>query len=134
MNSTTPTFFNVEIPKPLPRLCQISQFLKMNPEYSVMTLLGVTLAMALPLLFYIWKKSIVYILKDLKKADILQINGTIMVGVLILLTLGTTQSSPAFGEIPRSPLLVGLITASIIFPFAVSSIFAECRRRYLHRN
>jgi hypothetical protein len=55
MNSTTPTFFNVEIPKPLPRLCQISQFLKMNPEYSVMTLLGVTLAMALPLLFYIWK-------------------------------------------------------------------------------
>ena len=51
---------------------------------------------------------------ELGKSDILQINATVMVGVLILLTLGTLRH--------LTPTIIGFITASIIFPFAVSSI------------
>lgn len=44
--------------------------------------------------------------------DIIQIDATVMIGVLILLTLSTTTH--------RSSFLVGIVTASIIFPFALS--------------
>jgi len=76
-------------------------------------LLGTTLGISLPLLFYVWKKERQDILMDLKKNEILQINSAIMVGVLILLTLGSNLT-----HIHKS----GLITASIIIPFAASSI------------
>jgi len=76
-------------------------------------LLGTTLGISLPLLFYVWKKERQDILMDLKKNEILQINSAIMVGVLILLTLGSNLT-----HIHKS----GLITASIIVPFAASSI------------
>jgi len=52
-------------------------------------LLGTTLGISIPLLFYVWKKERQDILMDLKKNEILQINLAIMVGVLILLTLGS---------------------------------------------
>lgn len=55
---------------------------------------------------------------ELHKTDILQINATVMVGVLILLTLGTLRHL----NTPQHSGKIGLITASIIFPFAVSSI------------
>jgi hypothetical protein len=51
---------------------------------------------------------------ELDKTDILQIDATVMVGVLILLTLGSLRH--------LNTAAIGLITASIIFPFAVSSI------------
>jgi len=51
-------------------------------------LIGTTLGISAPLLFYVWKKERQDILMDLKKNEILQINSSIMVGVLILLTLG----------------------------------------------
>jgi hypothetical protein len=76
-------------------------------------LLGTTLGISIPLLFYVWKKERQDILMDLKKNEILQINSAIMVGVLILLTLGSNLT-----HIHKS----GLITASIIIPFAASSI------------
>jgi hypothetical protein len=76
-------------------------------------LLVTTLGISLPLLFYVWKKERQDILMDLKKNEILQINSAIMVGVLILLTLGSNLT-----HIHKS----GLITASIIVPFAASSI------------
>ena len=49
-------------------------------------LLGITLGISSPPLFYVWKKERQDILMDLKKNEILQINSSIMVGVLILLT------------------------------------------------
>ena len=52
---------------------------------------------------------------DLKKNEILQINSSIIVGVLILLTLGSTITH-------LHKVTISLITASIIIPFAVSSI------------
>ena len=52
---------------------------------------------------------------DLKKNEILQINSSIIVGVLILLTLGSTITH-------LHKVAISLITASIIVPFAVSSI------------
>jgi hypothetical protein len=51
---------------------------------------------------------------DLKN-EILQINSAIIVGVLILLTLGSTITG-------LHKVTISLITASIIVPFAVSSI------------
>ena len=76
-------------------------------------LLGTTLGISLPLLFYVWKKERQDILMDLKKNEILQINSSIIIGVLILLTLGYNLT-----HIHKS----GLFTASIIVPFAASSI------------
>ena len=76
-------------------------------------LLGITLGISAPLLFYVWKKERQDILMDLKKNEILQINSSIIVGVLILLTLGYNLT-----HIHKS----GLFTASIIVPFATSSI------------
>ena len=78
-------------------------------------LLGTTLAISSPLLFYVWKKERQDILMDLKKNEILQINSSIMVGVLILLTIGSTLTH-------IHKVTISLITASIIVPFAVSSI------------
>ena len=78
-------------------------------------LLGTTLAISSPLLFYVWKKERQDILMDLKKNEILQINSSIIVGVLILLTLGSTITH-------LHKVTISLITASIIVPFAVSSI------------
>jgi hypothetical protein len=78
-------------------------------------LLGTTLGISSPLLFYVWKKERQDILMDLKKNEILQINSSIMVGVLILLTLGSTLTH-------IHKVTISLITASIIVPFAVSSI------------
>src|SRR5215813_6652767 len=78
-------------------------------------LLGTTLGISSPLLFYVWKKERQDILMDLKKNEILQINSSIIIGVLILLTLGYNLT-----HIHKSA--IGVITASIIVPFAVSSI------------
>ena len=78
-------------------------------------LLGTTLGISSPLLFYVWKKERQDILMDLKKNEILQINSSIIVGVLILLTLGSTITH-------LHKVTISLITASIIIPFAVSSI------------
>jgi len=78
-------------------------------------LLGTTLGISAPLLFYVWKKERQDILMDLKKNEILQINSSIIVGVLILLTLGSTITH-------LHKVAISLITASIIVPFAVSSI------------
>jgi hypothetical protein len=61
----------------------------------------------------VWKKERQDILMDLKKNEILQINSSIIIGVLILLTLGYNLT-----HIHKS----GLFTASIIVPFAASSI------------
>jgi hypothetical protein len=94
----------------------------MYPEYMVITPLVVTLAIALPLLFYAWKKERKHILLHLNKNEILQINATVMVGVLILLTLGTTLLKHL------NTIVISLITASIIFPFAVSSIMVIISR------
>jgi hypothetical protein len=63
----------------------------------------------------VWKKERQDILMDLKKNEILQINSSIIVGVLILLTLGSTITH-------LHKVAISLITASIIVPFAVSSI------------
>jgi len=89
-----------------------------NPLYLNTTLIakilvGTTLGISSPLLFYVWKKERQDILMDLKKNEILQINSSIMAGVLILLTLGYSLT-----HIHKS----GLFTASIIVPFAASSI------------
>jgi hypothetical protein len=78
-------------------------------------LLGTTFGISSPLLFYVWKKERQDILMDLKKNEILQINSSIIVGVLILLTLGSTITH-------LHKVTISLITASIIVPFAVSSI------------
>jgi hypothetical protein len=59
----------------------------------------------------VWSLPIVM---ELHKSDILQINATVMVGVLILLTLGSLKH--------LNTTIIGLITASIIIPFAVSSV------------
>jgi hypothetical protein len=70
--------------------------------------------LALPLLFYVWKKERQYIFMELDKSDILQINATVMVGVLILLTLRSLSQ--------LNTAAIGPYHCVIIFPFAVSSI------------
>src|SRR5215831_21901 len=85
----------------------------LNAILIVEILLGTTLGISSPLLFYVWKKERQDILMDLKKNEILQINASIIIGVLILLTLGYNLT-----HIHKS----GLFTASIIVPFAASSI------------
>ena len=89
--------------------------LSLNTILIAEILLGTTLGISSPLLFYVWKKERQDILMDLKKNEILQINSSILVGVLILLTLGSTLT-----HIHKAT--ISLITASIIIPFAVSSI------------
>jgi hypothetical protein len=89
--------------------------LSLNTILIAEILLGTTLGISAPLLFYVWKKERQDILTDLKKNEILQINSSILVGVLILLTLGS-----ALTHIHKTT--ISLITASIIVPFAVSSI------------
>jgi F0F1-type ATP synthase assembly protein I len=87
--------------------------LSLNAILIAEILLGTTLGISSPLLFYVWKKERQDILMDLKKNEILQINSSIIIGVLILLTLGYNLT-----HIHKS----GLFTASIIVPFAASSI------------
>jgi hypothetical protein len=106
-----PTSFNIEVLKPLNIYEQISQFLTTNIEYTVIMLLGIPIGIALPLLFYVRHDDV---FMELHKSDILQINATVMVGVLILLTLGSLKD--------LNTTIIGLITASIIIPFAVSSV------------
>ena len=89
--------------------------LSLNTILIAEILLGTTLGISSPLLFYVWKKERQDILMHLKKNEILQINSSIMVGVLILLTLGSTLTH-------IHKVTISLITASIIVPFAVSSI------------
>jgi hypothetical protein len=60
------------------------------PTLIAEILLGTTLEISSPLLFYVWKKERQDILMDLKKNEILQINSSIIVDVLIPLTLGYT--------------------------------------------
>ena len=68
--------------------------LSLNTILIAEILLGTTLGISSPLLFYVWKKERQDILMDLKKNEILPINSSIMVGVLILLTLGSTHTHP----------------------------------------
>ena len=55
------------------------------------------------------------ILKDLKGTDIVQINATVIAGVLIVLTIGNLLQT-------HKDVALTLLTASIIYPFAISSI------------
>ena len=91
----------------------VRQFL--TPRTTFEILLGTTLVVASPLIWYAWKKAQQQNLMGTKN-DILQINATVMVGVLILLTLGSTVLKHL------NTTEISVITASIIFPFAVSSI------------
>jgi len=75
-----PTYFNMDVLKPLNLIEVTSQFLTTNTEYTVIILLGTTLGIFLPLLFYVWKRERQYILMHLNKVEILQINSTVMVG------------------------------------------------------
>jgi hypothetical protein len=112
----TQSLFNIEVLKSPNLIQRLSQFLIANTVYTVAILLGTTLAISTPLLFYVWKKERQSILIDFKKSEILQINSTVMVGVLILLTLGTSILRHI------NTTVISLITASIIFPFAISSV------------
>ena len=104
---------NIEVLEPPGLIEKVKQFLTPSTTFAI--LLGTTLGIALPLLYYVWKKARQQNLMGTKN-DILQINATVMVGVLILLTLGGTVLRHL------NTTEISLITASIIFPFAVSSI------------
>jgi putative exporter of polyketide antibiotics len=61
--------------------------------------------------------------KHIKVTDLYQINATVIIGVLIFLTLGGSSNvTPSSGMTKPSSLLVGVMTASIVFPFALSVI------------
>jgi hypothetical protein len=109
--------FDIEVLKPRPVLAQVFESLRqfLTPQIAFGILLVVILAITLPLL-YVWKKVPVgHNLIGLARNDILQINATVIAGVLVLLTLGTALIHVNATEI-------SLIVASIIIPFAVSSI------------
>jgi hypothetical protein len=96
-------------------------FLTKNTEMlATVYLVVITLSIVLLVLFYFyyptWRKHRQFILMDLKKNEILQINATVMVGVLILLTVGPNLLKNL------NPAAISLTTASILVPFAVSSI------------
>lgn len=55
----------------------------------------------------------------LKASDILQINATVIAGVLILLTISAGSQPKVDWQLWKG----GLLTWLILFPFAVSSIF-----------
>ena len=105
--------FNIEVLKPPGLIESVRQFL--TPQITFEILLGTTLVVASPLIWYAWKKAQQQNLMGTKN-DILQINATVMVGVLILLTLGSTVLKHL------NTTEISVITAFIIFPFAVSSI------------
>jgi hypothetical protein len=60
------------------------------------------------------------ILMNLTVGDVIQVDGTVIVGVLILLTLSSNQFTS--GGLHRTSLVVGVVTASIVYPFALSVI------------
>jgi hypothetical protein len=95
--------FNIEVLKPPSLIENVRQSL--TPGHVFAILLGTTLGTALPL-YYVWKKGRQRLLSGLHKNDIIQINATVMVGVLILLTLG--------GLTHLNATEIGLITPSII--------------------
>jgi hypothetical protein len=59
-------------------------------------------------------------MRDFEAIELIQIDGSVIAGALILLTLTTTQSSPL--AIDRSEITY--ITAGIVFPFAISALVA----------
>jgi len=57
----------------------------------------------------------------LKSSEILQINATIIAGVLILLTIVSIRESGSISDIERGLTLIAWV---IILPFSVSSLYA----------
>ena len=80
------------------------------------------------------KKLFHFIEGDIKEKDLVQIDASVIVGALILLTLtNTTDSSIHVADQAQLYVrnTINIITADIVFPFAISAIVALIRNKNL---
>jgi hypothetical protein len=103
---------------PAPTISQnVRTFLTNNPLLIILIPVAITTGVVIGILRVIDVNNS-GVLKSLSVSDIMQVDGTVIVGVLILLTL----SSSATGGFHRTTAIVGVVTSSIVYPFALSAI------------
>jgi hypothetical protein len=131
---------NVEILPPYSLVEEASNLLKVNSSLSAFMPLIITSFIGLALFRFLNKNS--SSLVSLTSGELIAIDVSVIVGVLIFLTIGGVELSPSDLELShdttlgasqeyskdndqdgnRINLTVGLLTASIVYPFAISAI------------
>lgn len=131
---------NVEILPPYSTLEEASNLLKVNSSLSAFMPLIITSFIGLAFFRFLNKNSSSLI--SLTSGELIAIDVSVIVGVLIFLTIGGVELNPSDLEIAhdttlgtsqeyskdndqdsnRINLTVGLLTASIVYPFAISTI------------
>jgi hypothetical protein len=120
---------DLHVLQPLPPLANIKNYLMSNSLLTISIPIIVTAVVSLLILRFVHiNKSA--IIKNLTIGEVIQIDGTVIVGVLILLTLGSTQFNPA--GLHRTSLVVGVVTASIVYPFAISAMIVTTKGTVEH--
>ena len=131
---------NVEILPPESIIEDASHLLQANSSLSAFMPLIITSLVGLVLFKFIEKKSTP--LASLTSGEVIAIDVSVIVGVLIFLTIGGVELSPSTVDMPYDSssatteefsreddqddsginLTVALLTASIVYPFAISAI------------
>ena len=131
---------NVEILPPQSTIEETSKLLQINSSVTAFMPLIITSFVGLALFRFLNKNSSSLI--SLTSGELIAIDVSVIVGVLIFLTIGGVELSPSDVDIHDDPsltpteeysreddqdsnrinLTVGLLTASIVYPFAISAI------------
>jgi hypothetical protein len=114
--SNSTEYMNVRIEPPPSLLQQLSDFLKAHNEFTIFIPLIITSVVIFIISRWIDTKS-----PDLSKSfsieSIVALDASVIVGVLIFLTIGGPNLSSQ-----QNQIVLGILTASIIYPFALSII------------
>jgi hypothetical protein len=106
--------FDLEILPPFTVVEKISNSLRNNP-FSYLIPIGITSLFAIWLSRRIQNKN--YDPERIRVRDIITVDASVIAGVLIFLTVGSAEVFSG-----RAIQQVGILTASIVFPFAIASI------------
>ena len=117
--------FGIEILRPLSPLEKISNFLRSNYGSFFIPLI-VTTAFAIWLSKRIDKNE--YNSEWIRVKDILTVDASVIAGVLIFLTVASSEKLFS----PEVILRVGIMTASIVFPFAIAAVITLIKGNIEH--
>jgi hypothetical protein len=125
-----PYILHLQVNESPDTLQQITTYLS-SPSHIILTIsipIIVTAGVTLAILRVVdINKSAV--IGKLRIANVIQVDGTVIVGVLVLLSLGSTINTGGFH---RTSLVVGVVTASIVCPFALSAMIVTTKGTVEH--
>jgi len=147
-NETSPDYFSIQI---LPRTSfdQVLIGIKNNASYAspLIVIAIITIASVLGPEFYTWFKKLVrpYVKGNnaaveqvqnvhLQASDVLTVDGAVITGVLVLLSLTQRSAINQFVDVLNITQLLGhslftALTATIVYPFALSAIIVAIENR-----